>query len=357
MKSAAQTRTAAKPACRAITLMLVLFILFPSPPALADDRGRVLFLRGTVTGTDDTGVPRLLRRNSRVYPQEKVTTGDNGTIQIVFPDRSMLQLESNSEIILEAYHFLPETPEKNRAISKVVKGSLRAITGVIGKQQPAAVRYKTPLANFGIRGTVLQIVVAESGNTQGIIDYGAGFLEPVDKATRLLLAAGERGQLSPASPQPVKDTIQRKPLDPARIAGRLVSAQQDTRELASSLCSQAPVEHLLLAAAIEGHVPEYQPDDLSDTVNGFAQCMPDDETAQLLTLLSYLYPDLAPRLMKSATEAGLNIAIALEATLRGLEHAPPSAVEQTLVMAISLGISQDAATRILENLRTEGVCQ
>jgi len=349
--------TAMFPSRWVTALALLVFCLSQSPGALADDRGRVLFLQGTVTATNDTGVPRLLRRNSRVQPGETVQTGDNGIAQIVFPDRSMLQVAANTEVKLEAYRFLPETPANNRAVTEVIKGSLRAITGAIGKQQPANVQYKSSLANFGIRGTVLQIIIDDTGKIQAIIDFGAGFIETTDKATRLLLEAGERGQLSPAMPQPRKDTIQRPPLDPAHLAQRLVSGQQDTKQLAASLCSQVPAGNLLLTAAIEGHVPEYQPDDLSDTVYGFTECMPVDQTAQLLTLSCYLYPESAPQLVQSAVEAGLNIAIALEAALRGLEHAPQSAIDQTLTTAITLGISQDAATRILENLRNEGVCQ
>ncbi len=57
--------------------LIIVGLLFITASAFADDnRGRVMYIRGSVTAIDGTtGVPRILRADSRVRLGEMIETG------------------------------------------------------------------------------------------------------------------------------------------------------------------------------------------------------------------------------------------------------------------------------------------
>lgn len=52
----------------------------------------------------------------------------------------------------------PTTPTRKSRFPTLLKGSLRAITGAVGKRVPANVTFSTPVATMGIRGTVIGLI-------------------------------------------------------------------------------------------------------------------------------------------------------------------------------------------------------
>jgi hypothetical protein len=335
--------------------LLALCLSLASLPACAEDnRGRVMLIRGAVTAMDDTGVPRILRADSRVRLGEVVQTGQNGMVQIVFPDRSMLHIKPDTQLKIEKFHFEQKQPESDTMELRLLKGGMRTLTGLVGKRNQDKVKYRTPIATIGIRGTVLEIDRADDGSIKTIFDYGKGYVETTRQKT--LIDAGEIATVGSAE-QPVEKTdFERPEKDPASLAAKLAAASAaEIRSISETVCRELAAGDVMLMIAMG--------DDASgsgnayDAVRELTTCLPVDVAATMLTVSAYLNPEVAPELMAAAVKGGANVAIALESVLRGLEHASGETIETVIKGAIDLGLSADDARNILDNLSTDGICR
>ena len=144
----------------AVLFMLLLGLAVPSASTLAmGDRpdadtpleaGRVLTARGEVIARQPGGEARALTRGDRVYEGDTLLTGDGGRAQIRFIDQGLVQLQPRTEFIIEHYR---ETEGEEGAMTRLVEGGLRALSGSIGQRDREHYRLDTPVASIGIRGT------------------------------------------------------------------------------------------------------------------------------------------------------------------------------------------------------------
>ena len=328
-------------------------LLFITTSAFADDnRGRVMYLRGSVTATDGTtGIPRILRADSRVRLGEIVETGPKSVVQIVFPDRSMLHVKSDSKIKVEEYNFTKAKPEDDGIVVNIFKGGMRSLTGLVGKRNPEQVRYKTPVATIGIRGTIFEIRQIKNGSFQTIFDYGGGYVLTNDE-TRLLLGAGEAGEVSADGTKNSKIPYPRMENDPALLAGKLAGGTREQAiNTAGEICKELGADQILLMVAIEQAIPSTETDNLAATVQGLSSCLPVEIAATMLSTTSYFDPDDAEELFGSAIKGGTNVAIAMESVLRGMTNASPDKIQAVVRSAINnYGLTAQHANAILNNL-------
>jgi len=77
-------------------------------------------------------------------------------------DDTLLALGPKTSFVLEQYSFDADVDEGNIAV-RVVKGTLRYVTGLIGKHAPEHQQVLTPTATIGIRGTdfIVDVVADE----------------------------------------------------------------------------------------------------------------------------------------------------------------------------------------------------
>ncbi|MEN8205455.1 MAG: FecR family protein [Pseudomonadota bacterium] len=340
-----------------ISSLLLLLLLSLGTASHADDnRGRITYLRGAVTAIDDTGVPRILRADSRIRLGEIVETGPNSVVQIVFPDRSMMHLKPNTRLTVEAFNFTKSKPDDDGVVVNIVKGSMRSLTGLVGKRNPGKVKYKTPVATIGIRGTVIEIDQVKGGPTKAIFDLGQGYITTKSQAD-IPLQAGEAGQVGKQGQKPQKSDYQRPANDPASLAIKLAAATnaQITTET-TIICADLDSADALLMVAIEQKVPAVKTDNIKSTVQGLSTCLPVDISSTMLLMSTYLDPDIAAELLDAAVNGGVNVAIALESVLRGMEHAPTESIQGVVNTAIDMGLSKNDAKNILNNLTEDGMC-
>lgn len=111
-----------------------------------------------VLGTEGAGRPA--RPGDRVSPIDRISTGPDSGASLVLRDGTTLVLGPESRLDLKQFHFDATTQEGGILVS-LLRGSLRMITGLIGKTQPDAVRVETQTATIGIRGT--DFIVTDSG--------------------------------------------------------------------------------------------------------------------------------------------------------------------------------------------------
>jgi hypothetical protein len=84
--------------------------------------------------------------------KDTLQTGPDGSLGVIFRDDSVLSLGPDSKLAIERFVFNPA--EGNlEFISRIWKGTAAYLSGLIGKLSPESVRFETPVATIGIRGT------------------------------------------------------------------------------------------------------------------------------------------------------------------------------------------------------------
>lgn len=122
-------------------------------------------------------------------------------------DGALLAIRPNSQLLINSYRFSnnPQKAKEDASIVQLLRGGLRAVTGLIGKQNPIGAQYRTTTATIGVRGTDFELTVLEedtreaTAGTYSRTFTGATYLENRD-GNRVEVAAGR----SAYSPQ---DTI------------------------------------------------------------------------------------------------------------------------------------------------------
>ncbi|KAF1045588.1 MAG: hypothetical protein GAK35_01330 [Herbaspirillum frisingense] len=70
-----------------------------------------------------------------------------------FLDNAEIVLRPGTEVAVNKYTYDEKKPENDSVAIGLVKGGLRAVTGLVGKRNHDAVNFDTPTATIGIRGT------------------------------------------------------------------------------------------------------------------------------------------------------------------------------------------------------------
>ena len=121
-------------------------------PVSPEHAGFVKMVRGDVQLLNAGGVLRPARAGDEVAPIERIVTGPDAAASVVLRDGSTLVVGPSSRLDLKEFAFDATTHDGNMLMT-LLRGSLRVITGLIGKTQPDAVRIETQTATIGIRGT------------------------------------------------------------------------------------------------------------------------------------------------------------------------------------------------------------
>jgi hypothetical protein len=83
---------------------------------------------------------------------DRVVTAPGATAGIVFRDGTLLALGSGADILVRDYVFEPKAGKFSFSVY-LTKGSAIYESGKIGKLSPQSVRFDTPKATVGVRGT------------------------------------------------------------------------------------------------------------------------------------------------------------------------------------------------------------
>lgn len=122
------------------------------PAAAEEHAGFVKAVRGTVLLLGAGGTARPASAGDRVGQVDRIVTEADSAASVALRDGTTLVLGPASRVDLKQFHFDATTQEGGLLVS-LLRGSLRMITGLIGKTNPDAVRVETHTATIGIRGT------------------------------------------------------------------------------------------------------------------------------------------------------------------------------------------------------------
>ncbi len=198
---------------------------------------RVASIRNqVVAGTPENGTVRLQRLtvNQPLFNQQTIHTGPDSSVSIRFLDGSLFKLGAEATVHLSQFAFSPAASFMENTV-EVVQGSYRYISGLPTSHSRMVL--KTPMAVVGVRGTVLEGLVAEELPSFYSIPKGEGVLLHQGTAQRMgegEFSAVEANKRVPAHPRDF----------PLEVAWQtLLHLDADIREHAS----QVPLseEHML----------------------------------------------------------------------------------------------------------------
>jgi hypothetical protein len=150
----------------------------PANPPVVKRVGEVDEVNGRVIAVDKRKVSRKLIQGDPVYIGDKVITGEDGHIRLRMVDEALLDLRCFSIMVIEDYVI---NSANRRSILNLLQGSLRKVTGKIGKMTDDVYELKTPVASVGVRGTEYAVRVFQSRGCGGTIDADDGLYVEVIK--------------------------------------------------------------------------------------------------------------------------------------------------------------------------------
>lgn len=146
-------------ACRAAASAVLLALL--SAAGHAAGIGQVVHVSGALFAKKATGASRVLGVNAEVERGDVLVTGRESVARIRFVDRGEVTLRPDSQLRVTYYAYDENRPDGDSSILNLIKGGLRAVTGLIGKRNPQTVRLDTIVATIGVRGTDYGVLLCQ----------------------------------------------------------------------------------------------------------------------------------------------------------------------------------------------------
>jgi hypothetical protein len=118
---------------------------------------RVVQVQGALSAVDSVGQRRNLVEGGPVYPGDVIETGAGTRAVLAFRDESRLTLGANTRFRIDNFVFDARNAGEGRFLVSLLRGSLRALTGLIAKSNNRNVGFSTATATIGVRGTGLDM--------------------------------------------------------------------------------------------------------------------------------------------------------------------------------------------------------
>lgn len=106
----------------------------------------------------------LLKQGDALYTGDRLLTANDTELVVRLSDGSVLSVRPNTDMLIDTYQFTRDNvaaADEDALLVQLARGTLRVLTGMIGKLNPAAVRVFTPTATIGVRGTDFETLVIE----------------------------------------------------------------------------------------------------------------------------------------------------------------------------------------------------
>ena len=141
-----------------LTLTILSSHAYAQAPAEA---GKVLMAIGDVK-VSRGGQMIPLAKGASVQAGDGVITGIASNAQLRMSDGAVIALRAQTEFKINEYNFNGKADGSEKANVSLVKGGVRAVTGVIGRENKDNLQINAVVATVGIRGTGFNINVCEA---------------------------------------------------------------------------------------------------------------------------------------------------------------------------------------------------
>ena len=126
-------------------------------PNTVQASAKVVTSQGEVNATDAAGVRRRVVEGGSVYPGDLVETSRDTRAVLAFRDDTRITLGQTTRFRIDNFVYDNQNAGEGRFLASILKGSVRALTGLIAKSNNRNVGFSTATATIGIRGTGFDI--------------------------------------------------------------------------------------------------------------------------------------------------------------------------------------------------------
>jgi hypothetical protein len=144
-------------------------VLALSAVARADTVGTAGAVNTATSGTPPGASTRVIEIGTQVVANEKIQTTATGSVQVLFIDKTTLNVGPNSTLVIDRFVYNPATTKGELALS-LGKGVVRVVGGIATHSEGATIR--TPVAAIGLRGGIAIISHSGAKGTQAILGFG-----------------------------------------------------------------------------------------------------------------------------------------------------------------------------------------
>jgi hypothetical protein len=145
------------------SVFFIAFFLLAFSTNIFAAAGKVVYAFGDVTAVNDAGVSRSVRKGSDIDVGDTINTR-KGRLQIRFSDGGFMSLQPQTEFKIDGYNFDGKEDGSEESYFNLIRGGLRAITGLIGRKNKEKYRVTTAVATIGIRGTTFNLYMCQSSS-------------------------------------------------------------------------------------------------------------------------------------------------------------------------------------------------
>jgi len=114
---------------------------------------RVALLTGSAQAIPAAGEARALSVGSALFNGDTIRTAKASHAVLAFRDQSKVTVIADSELKLEDVRFTGPKADGGNFAVRIVRGGVRALTGLLGRNNPKAVNYGITNAVIGLRGS------------------------------------------------------------------------------------------------------------------------------------------------------------------------------------------------------------
>lgn len=140
-----------------------------STAAYAGIAGYTQFVNGDVKVANSAGQTRALQKGDPVHESDTVITAKGASAQIKMRDGGFIAIRPDSQLKFDSFIFSGKEDGTEKSFFSLIKGGIRAITGMIGQQNKSNYRIATTASTIGIRGTDHETFVVVKGSEMAAI--------------------------------------------------------------------------------------------------------------------------------------------------------------------------------------------
>jgi len=194
---------------RIITLIAILVGSLVVQFAEAVPAGTIILASGEVFVRDASGTQRRAAVGALVESGETVLT-QNGRAQVRFTDGGLISLQPVTEFKITNYRFQEPGRTDDASVFNLVKGGLRAITGLIPLRNRLSYQLDTGYASIGIRGTefLALLCIASCKEPDGLyVHTGEGIIFVRNVAGEIDVGRGQTAFVASPNVAPQRTTV------------------------------------------------------------------------------------------------------------------------------------------------------
>ncbi|OOG37896.1 FecR domain-containing protein [Polaromonas sp. A23] len=163
--------------------------------------GVAQFTAGEVNVRQADGRTIALAKGGNIDSGQAIVTGGTGRAQVKFTDGGLISLQPNTEFKIANY-VDQNDPKEDRFLVDLLRGGMRAITGLIGKRNRDNYKLTTTTATIGIRGSGFKVGYNPDGSLG--ISSELDKIEVCNQSGCIGLVAGESVKVVDSTTPPVR---------------------------------------------------------------------------------------------------------------------------------------------------------